>query len=205
MRMPIERRIRQGAERNAGVLDPDVDRFLDSVLHRTRRRQVIHRSLTAAASVAVVVVAIVLGPSVLDGIKSSRGTVPGSNPTQSVAPSVTPAVPLLTGTFARTIPEGTAVVRANGVAGTWTITADADGSVRLLAPGSFAGAGVSRPFQMQPDTLQTDAFRSDICAGLPAGTYRWSLEGGFLLLTTLSDQCDARVFILGALPWEVSS
>ena len=44
--MPIERRIRQGAERNAGVLDPDVDRFLDSVVHKTRRRQVVRRSLT---------------------------------------------------------------------------------------------------------------------------------------------------------------
>ncbi len=44
--MPIERRIREGAERNADVLDPDVDRFLDSVIHRTRRRLVVRgRSL----------------------------------------------------------------------------------------------------------------------------------------------------------------
>ena len=63
--MPIERRIRQGAERNAGVLDPDVDRFLDSVVHKTRRRQVVRRSLSAAASLAAVVLVVALGPSVL--------------------------------------------------------------------------------------------------------------------------------------------
>ena len=203
--MPIERRIRDGARRNADILDPDVDRFLGSVVRKTRRRQVIHRSLTVAASAVVLVLAVIVGPSVLRDIGGTDGTVPGSSPTLSVAPSVTPEVPLLTGTFTRTIPEGTAVVRANGIAGTWTISATADGTVRLVAPASFAGAPSSRPFQMQPGDLQTDAFSSDICAGLPAGTYRWSVSGSFLLLSTTSDQCDARVFILAAHPWAVSS
>jgi hypothetical protein len=112
---------------------------------------------------------------------------------------------LLTGTFTRSIPEGTAVVRANGIAGTWTISAEADGRVRLLAPGSFAGAHASHPFGMQADSLRTDAFRSDICAGLPAGTYRWSVQAGFLVLTTISDRCDARVVVLGAGPWPIRS
>ncbi len=77
--MPIERRIRQGAERNAGVLDPDVDRFLDSVVHKTRRRQVVRRSLTAAASVAAMVLVVALGPSVVHSIEdTTNGSVPGS-------------------------------------------------------------------------------------------------------------------------------
>lgn len=199
--MPIERRIREGAERNAGVLDPDVDRFLDAVVHRTRRRQVIHRSLSAVAAVAAVVVAVVLGPSVLDGIGGSGRGVPGGNPTPSVDPSVTPVVPLLAGTFTRSIPDGTAVVRANGIAGTWTISAEPDGSVRLLAPEGFAGAPASHPFEMQPGNLRTDAFGSDLCEGLSAGTYSWSLQGGFLVLTALSDPCDARAVVLRAGPW----
>ena len=91
--MPIERRIREGAERNAGVLDPDVDRFLDSVVHKTRRRQVIHRSLTAAASVAAVVVAVVLGPNVLDGIRGLGRNGARIQPHAERAPSVTPIVP----------------------------------------------------------------------------------------------------------------
>lgn len=203
--MPVERRIREGAERNAGVLDPDVDRFLESVVHRTRRRQAIRRSLTAAASVAAVVAAVVVGPSVLEGMRGSRGTAPGGSVSSSVAPSVTPGVPFFTGTFIRSIPEGTAVVRANGIAGTWTITAEADGRVRVLAPASFAGAQASRPFEMQPDSLRTDAFRPGICSGLPAGTYRWSVQSGFLVLTPIADPCDARVVVLGAGPWAIRS
>ena len=203
--MPIERRIRAGSERNAGVLDPDVNRFLDSVVHRTRRRQVIHRSLAAAASVAAVALAIVIGPSVLDGIKDSGGTTIGSNPTPSVTPSVTPGVPLVTGRFIRSIPDGTAVVRNNGIAGTWTISADAEG-LRLLAPDSFPGAPVSGPFELQADTLRTAAFSTDICEGLPPGTYSWSTPEGFLVLSVLSDPCDARVVVLSAGTWaEVSS
>ncbi len=197
--MPIERRIRQGAERNAGVLDPDVDRFLDSVVHRTRRRQVVRRSLSAAACVAAVVLAVAIGPDVLRG--TTDGSVPGTEPTPSVAPSVTPVVPLVTGTFTRSIPEGTALVRVNGIAGTWTINAGSDGHVRLVAPASFAGAHASRPFEMQADTFSTVAFGSDICQGLPAGRYTWSRSGDFLLMSAISDPCDARVFILGAQPW----
>jgi hypothetical protein len=199
--MPIERRIRQGAERNAGVLDPDVDRFLDSVVHTTRRRQVVRRSLSAAACVAAVVLAVAIGPEVLSG--TTGGSVPGTAITPGVAPSVTPVVPLVTGTFARSIPEGTALVRVNGIAGTWTISAGTDGQVRLVAPIAFAGVHASRPFEMQADTLRTVAFGSDICAGLPAGRYGWVRSGDFLLLSAISDPCDARVFILGARPWSL--
>ena len=118
---------------------------------------------------------------------------------------MTPVVALVTGTFTRSIPEGTALVRVNGIAGTWTISAGADGRVVLLAPASFAGAHASHPFQMQTDTLTTDAFGSDICAGKPAGTYGWSRSGDFLLISAISDPCDARVFILGAHPWSLTS
>jgi hypothetical protein len=201
--MPIERRIREGAQRNAGILDPDVDRFLDSVVEKTHRRQIVLRSVSAAACVAAVVLAVAIGPDVLRG--TTGGSVPGNGPTPSEAPSVTPLVPLVTGTFTRSIPEGTAVVRANGLAGTWTISAEADGRVRLLAPAPFTGAHASRPFQMQAGTLATDAFSSDICAGLPAGTYTWSQPGGFLVLTAVSDPCDARVAVLTAGPWALGS
>jgi hypothetical protein len=202
-RVPIERRIRQGAERNAGVLDPDVDRFLDSVVHKTRRRQVVRRSLSAAACVAAIVLAVAIEPDVLRG--TTGGSVPGDVPAPSVVPSVTSVVPLVTGVFTRSIPEGKAIVRANGIAGAWTINAGADGRVVLLAPASFAGAHASHPFQMQTGTLTTDAFGSDICAGKPAGTYSWTVQGGFLLFSPVSDRCDPRVFILGAQPWPSAS
>ena len=85
--MPIERRIRQGAERNAGVLDPDVDRFLDSVVHKTHRRQVVRRSLTAAASVAAVVLAVAIGPDVLGGIGDRADRCPGPRPRRAWLPA----------------------------------------------------------------------------------------------------------------------
>jgi hypothetical protein len=155
--------------------------------------------MVAAAAVAL---AVFVGPSVLNGIEGANGNVPGGNPTPSVTPSVPPVVPFLTGAFTRSIPVGTAVVRANGIAGAWTISADADGNVRLLAPESFAGADASAPFEMDTGTLRTDAFSSDICEGLPAGTYTWSQPGGFLVLTAVSDPCDARVVVLGSDAWE---
>jgi hypothetical protein len=149
-----------------------------------------------------VVLAVTLGPDVLGG--TTGGSVPGSPRMPSVTPSLTPVVPLVTGTFTRSIPEGTALVRVNGIAGTWTISAGADGRVRLVAPASFAGAHASRPFEMQADTLRTVAFGSDICQGLPAGSYTWSRSGDFLLMSAISDPCDARVFILGAQPWALA-
>ena len=116
----------------------------------------------------VVALIVLLGPGLLHDIQGvDGGTVPGADPSVSA----TPAAPLLTGTFTRSIPEGTAVVRANGIAGTWAISATADGAVRLLAPEGFAGARTSEPFELQATTLRTDALGSDVCAGLPSGTY----------------------------------
>ena len=53
--------------------------------------------------------------------------------------------------------------------------------------------------------FSTVAFGSDICQGLPAGRYTWSRSGDFLLISAISDPCDARVFILGAHPWPLAS
>ena len=199
--MPIERRIREGAERNAGVLDPDVDRFLDSVVHKTHRRQVIRRSLTAAASVAAVALAVVLGPKSLtawatDGRDGARirshadrhaGRSPGDRHVHAVDPGG----------------DGSGAGRRHR-----GHLVDQRRRGRACAAG---GPCVVRrrpkvpPVEMQADTLQTVAFDSDICEGLPAGTYGWTLSGDFLLLSAFSDPCDARVFILGARPWSLAS
>ena len=114
--MPIERRIRQGAERNAGVLDPDVDRFLDSVVHKTRRRQVVRRSLSAAACGGRGGAGRRFRTERAPRHRWTRRTDPCPGPSRRRR--VTPVVPLVTGTFTRSIPEGTALVRVNGIAGT---------------------------------------------------------------------------------------
>ena len=200
--MPVERRIREGAHRNAGVLDPDVDRFLGSVVRRTRRRTVVRRSLTAAVAIPTVVMAIALGPHVLDAVRGSERPVPGTQPPPSVGPSVNPVAPPFTGTFTRTLDGALAVVRANGISGTWTISVDARGRLRLLPPPSFVGTSASRPFEvLGASVLRIDAFRRDICAGTTPGTYSWSRAGRVLQLTTVHDPCDARAAILSSGPW----
>lgn len=204
--MPVERRIREGAHRNAGVLDPDVDRALETVVRRARRRSAVRRSLTAAVTVPAIVTAIVFGPRLLDLLDLGGRSGPvrlGNNPSSSLAPSVTPALAPLGGAFTRTIAGDRAVVRANGIAGRWTIETDAAGRTRLVAPSSFAGAPASRPFVVQGNELRTDALSGGVCRGLPAGTYTWTRAGAYLVLTATSDPCDARAWVLASGPWKM--
>ena len=71
-RMRLERRIREGAERNTAVLQPDVERSLAAVVHEARRRRRIRRGFFAAIVLPAVVAGVVLGPDVLGGIPDPR-------------------------------------------------------------------------------------------------------------------------------------
>ena len=176
--MPIERRIREGAERNAGVLDPDVDRFLDSVVQKTHRRQVVRRSLSVAASVAAVVLAVVWARRP-PRHRGHDGRVGARIPADAErGPQRDAGRPPVTGTFTRSIPEGPPWCGPTASPARGRSAPGRTGACVLLAPASFAGAHASHPFQMQTDTLATDAFSSDICAGLPAGTYTLVAAGG---------------------------
>jgi hypothetical protein len=94
----------------------------------------------------------IVPPNLLDGISGTTGgAVPGGQPTPSGAPTSTPVIPFVTGTFTSSIPEGTAVVRANGLAGTWTISAEANGHVdAVLVPGQDGEARVRTQVQVSP-------------------------------------------------------
>jgi hypothetical protein len=112
---------------------------------------------------------------------------------------VTAGVPPFAGTFARRLGPRLSVVLANGIAGTWTISADTDG-VRLVSPASFEGSRTS-PLTLAANSLQTVAFSHGLCRGLPGGTYRWARVEPYLVLTPLTDACDARVAVLSSGPW----
>lgn len=197
--MPVERRIREGAERNAGMLDPDVDRVLDTVVRRTRRRAVVHRSLTAAVAIPAVVLALVFGPHLLEA--TPRTSTPATQPPAGQTPSTGPAVPQLSGHFTRTLSGSLAIARANGIGGTWTIATDGLGRLQLLAPRSFSGPQASLLSELSDHRFRTSAFSAGICRGSSAGTYGWAEADGVLQLTALHDRCDARVAILGQDPW----
>lgn len=198
--MPVERRLREGTQRNAAVIDPDVDRVLGAVLRRGLRRAIVRRSMSVAVAIPAVLGALVLGRQVL----GSPGNVrPATGSTSTPLTSVTPSPPSIGGTFTRTLRANRAVVQANGIAGAWTIGTDARGRTRLLAPSSFAGASTSRPFALQGNELRTDAFVGGLCRGLPAGTYTWAKAGSYLVLTAVSDPCDARAWVLSSGPWRL--
>lgn len=200
--MPVERRLREGTERNAAVIDPDVETALVSVLRRGRRRALVRRSISLAVAVPAVVGALVLGRQMLAS-PGNVGPATGSTSTSTPAPSGTPSAPPIGGTFTRTVRADRAVVLANGIAGTWTIGTDARGRTRLLAPPSFAGAAASPPFVVQGNELRTDAFAGGLCRGLPAGTYTWTKAGTYLVLTPASDPCDPRAWVLSSGPWRL--
>jgi hypothetical protein len=201
--MPVERRIREGAERNAEVIDPDVDRVLDAVIRRTRRRMVVRRSLATVVAVPTVVLALILAPHLLETVRGS--TRPASQPTTAPPPTQGPTTTYLSGTFTRSLSGSLAVVRANGVAGTWTITTDAHGRLQLLAPPSFAGHQATRLFVQDANHMRTDAFGGGICKGVRGGTYSWARAGSVLMFTVVQDPCDARAAIISAAPWRLSS
>jgi uncharacterized protein YndB with AHSA1/START domain len=64
--MSVERRLREGLEASASVVDVDVDRQLRLVLDRGRRRRRMVRVAAVAAVAAAVVAALVLVPRALD-------------------------------------------------------------------------------------------------------------------------------------------
>jgi len=198
--MRVERRIREGAERNASTISPDIDRALDVVIRTHRKRRVVRRSVTLAVAVPVVALVLAAGPGVLDAVRGPA-PAPATRPTPppSTAP---PPAPFGGGVFARTIDTGLAVVRANGLAGRWTIVTDAGGVVRLVAPDPFAGSH-SWQLDLAGNKLRTDAFDGGLCDGVRPGTYGWARVGPFLVLSRIFDPCDARVWLLTSGPWRV--
>ncbi len=199
--MPVERRIREGAERNAGVLEPDVERFLGSVVRRSHRRVAVRRALTAVIVIPALIIAVGSGTRLLDTVRGAGRPAPAAQPTPTGTTMPQIASPFADTVFTRTVADGLAVVQANGIAGRWTIATDAQGRMRILAPRSFGGTAASRPIELNGDQVTTDAFSDGICSGLPAGTYGWTRVTRYLVLTPISDRCDARVWVLTRGPW----
>ena len=201
--MRLERRIREGTERNAGVLEPDIERSFSTVVREVRRRRRVRWALSTVVAVTVVAAAIVLAPGVLDILRVPRTPATGTVATQttSLSPAGASGPPA---TFARTVSRGLAVVRANGLVGRWSIAIDTEGLVRLKAPAGFGGPVDSWQLNLGADELRTSVFAGDLCSGYQAGTYRWTRVSRYLILDTIHDQCDARVWLLTSGPWRSS-
>ena len=193
--MPVERRLRQGLERNAGVLDPDVARFLDTVVTRSRRRVRVRRVAATVAVAAAAVVVVAIGPRAIDAVRDLRQTQP-AQPT----PTVTPNGEVLTGTYTRQV-DGSPTITENGMAGRWTIQLNADGTITATAPRGYSGVLSGILFETDGDRFRTSVFGQDVCTFLPLGSYRWSRSGGTLSFEVEDDQCEARVEFFTSGSW----
>ena len=117
--MRLERRIREGAERNAAVLEPNVEESLSTVVRQARRRRRVRLTLSSLVTMSLIATAIVFGPGILDGLRTIRNPAIATQPTPlaTMTPGEIAFTPV---TFAKTISRGLAVVRANGLEGSWT-------------------------------------------------------------------------------------
>jgi len=194
--MRLERRIREGAERNAAVLEPNVERSFSTVVLQTRRRRRVRLTLSSLVTISLVATAIVVGPGILDGLRNPRTPAVATQPPQlPVQVAVTPVA------FSKTISRGLAVVRANGLEGSWSIAIDSHGRMQLLGPASFAGATGSWLLDPRTNEFRTTVFSNGLCSGQRAGTYRWTRISSYLILDMVRDRCDARVWLLTSGPW----
>ena len=84
--MSVDRRLREGLDRNAEVPDASLDALLISVRTRARRRRAVRRAAWSAGVTLVVVAMVALGPPVIDALR-------GSEPIP-LGPAPSPAPPL---------------------------------------------------------------------------------------------------------------
>ena len=68
--MRLERRIREGAERNAAFLEPNVERSFSTVVRDARRRRRVRLTLSSLVTMSLIATATVLGPGILDGMRN---------------------------------------------------------------------------------------------------------------------------------------
>jgi hypothetical protein len=153
-----------------------------------------------AFSVAAVLAGFAIGPRLLASEQGSDPQEPivASTPWLPATPSQADQVG--TAEFGRVVRPGLAVVRANGLTGRWTIEVDGSGDMRLRTPSSFDGQRSWR-LDVAGDGLTTSAFADGLCQGISPGTYRWTRVDRFLILDWISDDCDARAWILTSRPW----
>jgi hypothetical protein len=197
--MPVERRLRGGLERNAGVVEPDVEAFLETVVRRARPRVITRRAVAGLAAAAAVAAAVTGGSWALHAIRSADRDVPAAHRSHQAG------LPPLAGTFTRAVAPSTAAIRNNRMAGRWTIRLRGQVIQAVSAPPSFTGVLSTFQFQVRDSRFRTNLFIQDVCANKPGGTYRWALSGRTLRFAAVSDPCTARVAFFTSGPWRAIS
>ena len=193
--MSIDRRLREGANRIASEVDPDVDHHLGETRRRARRRITLRRAGAGLALAGVIVAAILIGPRVLDALGDLARRQPAGGPTPTIGNQA------IAGTYTRTIDAGRAMVRRDHLAGRWSITLGPDGTMVVGAPQGFNGVLTGTLFDFDGNRFRTNLFIQDVCSGLAVGSYRVTAVGRELRFVPLVDPCAGRVAVISGGSW----
>jgi hypothetical protein len=191
--MSIDRRLRQGLERSATVVDPDLRATLPDALNRGRRSKRWLNAARATTFIVSVTLVAVVGSQLLGGIRGERPA------TRTPTPSVSPQYEAIAGTYTATIEPHTGLP-AGGMVGSWSLELSSDGVLAMAAPPGSTFPISAAFFQLHGYRFQTNAFSSNTCNGT-IGTYEWGLSGGYLRFTKITDRCPVREAIFAARQW----
>jgi ferric-dicitrate binding protein FerR (iron transport regulator) len=194
--MPLDRRLRDGMQRLAQDLDPDVEGRLEATLrnaHRAGRRQQVRAALVFAT---VILAVVLIGPPMIDALRGVAGPGTSPSPTSFVT---------LRGTYMTTLNSTDAAVTSNRMAGDWTIQFGSGPIMTVTAPPDFTGTRSGYTFHVSGSQFRTDLFGEDVCSTLLPGTYQWSLIGGQLTFTLVDDSCPGRAALLTSATWNAAT
>jgi hypothetical protein len=202
--MPLEPRLRDGLQRAAEQVHPDVEGSLESVRRRADRSSSAVGGLAVAAALVVALVFVVQGL----GSPGPQGPGTSASPAASGA-APPPGLPLQGTSWEVTLSDADPEAAALGMAGTWRLLLGADATVELTPPAGFRAPSGQPPTRyihaVDEGSLTTNLFGRDFgasCAG--AGTYRWRIDGDQLTLSG-EDTCPARVALLTSATWTAAA
>lgn len=199
--MPLDRRLRDGFDRAASTVDPDVEMHLEQTLQRAARSRTASVAGTvlaaSAATLAFIVVIRLLG--------APDGGVGGPSPSAQPSPSSTGLNGAVVGTYSVTLNEADTGVATAGLSlvGTWSMTLGPSGAIELIPPASFEGSrATGHTFSLDGSTLRTDLYYNDYCTSI--GSYMWDVTADGLTLTVADDACEIRRTILATREWVIA-
>jgi len=191
--MSLDDRLREGLDGASAAADPDVERSLNTVLARRRRRVRTRRLGLVVAIAGLAALVIAFGIPISVGLRSEDRA-----PTAGVAQQ-------LAADYEVTLSESESASVQPSLAGRWRMRLQADGQIALTAPDTFAAErnplGVS--FNADDATFRTNIFYNDFCTSI--GTYTWQLAGQQLIFSAVSDACEIRRALLTTKPWTRST
>lgn len=197
--MPTRRDLHDSFDRVARQVESDVPRSLHQTLRVGRRRILVRRTARVVSVAAAILVLVVAGPVTLRWIDDVRTDSPAGTPTAS--PSATASGSAIAGRYSASIADAPGAIHSHGMAGSWILRLESDGTVLLSSPTSFTASVTGIVFDLAGDQFRTNAFVTDLCGSDGPGLYRWNRAGGSLVFTVVADTCDARVALLTTYPW----